>query len=827
MEKLTHKKNHAAIDGNIVRDLLRRVQKPGRYTGGELNAIVKEDVHLRMGISYPDLYEIGMSNNGIRILYDRVNQIDDIACERFFPVDMDFETVLREEKLPLYTLETYTPLHMLDVIGFNLSHELLYTNMLQCLDLGMVPLLADERGEDDPIVIIGGAAVSNPMPATDFADVIFIGDGEDGLVEILQSLLNSKNAGFARSERINELACIEGVMIPGMTRCEYEGIKIAKIEGPVVRKRVYRNKAAGDPIKPIVPNIRITQERVVIEVTRGCKNFCKFCHAGYYDLPYRSASCNELPSRVMAILDNTGYNEVTLSSLSISDYRDLQELVNILLPGLTERGISISLPSLRVDVNTVPVIEEISDVRRTSLTFAVESASQRLREIAHKRVQADDIIELMEYFFARGWKVIKLYFMIGLPGCEEVDEAAETINLLRKILAVSPRNCEINVTLSPFVSKPHTPFEREKQMPPEYLNDIILRIKQGLPKKVKIKNHNVQSSILEAVLARGDSRLGSAILKAYTDGCRFDSWTEHFDYTKWEKALDQALPRWREFVGTRSESELLPWSNIKTGFEPIIEKKKGQIIDLEPATLPEKIRKPGRLEYDSIEKARASFEKTFNFKQTLRIRFTKKDMACFIPHIDFVEIIKRALRMARFPVCFSQGFNKRERLYMGFPVPLGIESVAELCDIELYDEIDTNVIERLQNRLPSGILPLSYSLSTSRESIMALTRETEYLVKLSSAEMTQAIMSNLEGKISLQKKKGTQIQEIAFDDAVSWYEQIEGGLLIRLYTGTPSSIRIDDLVRSLLSLKNDEAMLPGIIKQCQYMYSEEGLKLLD
>ena len=278
------------------------VQKPGRYIGGELNSVVRADATFRMGISYPDLYEIGMSNNGIKILYARANDVPGAACERFFPVDLDFEKKLRAEDIPLYTLETYTPINELDIVGFNISHELLYTNVLQCLDLGRIPLTRFERGESHPIVIAGGGGLSNPLPAFDFFDLIFIGDGEDAITEILAAMIVCKGKGLGRSEKISALSEIPGVLNPALYRIDYQGPAMKSLNGPAVRKRSYRLDGPSDPVRPLVPNIRIAQERVVVEVARGCKNFCKFCHAGYYDLPYRSCKPGDIKERLDMIL---------------------------------------------------------------------------------------------------------------------------------------------------------------------------------------------------------------------------------------------------------------------------------------------------------------------------------------------------------------------------------------------------------------------------------------------------------------------------------------------------------------------------------------------
>ena len=335
------------IDIKILEKIFLQVQKPGRYAGGELNSIVKENAPVKMGISFPDLYEIGMANNGIKIIYDVVNRMTNASCERVFAVEADFEEKLRDENLPLYTLETYTPLCELDLLGFNMASELLYTNVLQVLELGRIPILRRDRNDDDPIVIAGGEAVSNPWPLSDFFDAIFMGDGEEGIVDIVNSITYGKEKGLSREDIILNLSGIEGVFVPAKYSTKFENDKMVEVSGESVAKRVYRGTEFNNPTSPIIPNVRITQERNVIEIARGCPNMCKFCHAGFYELPYRQFDHKMLSDQVLEMTENTGYDELTVSSLSVSDYSALVDLLNEILPVLTEKGISISLPSLK------------------------------------------------------------------------------------------------------------------------------------------------------------------------------------------------------------------------------------------------------------------------------------------------------------------------------------------------------------------------------------------------------------------------------------------------------------------------------------------------
>ena len=800
------------IDTKTIEKLLSRVQKPARYIGRELNVIVKDDAFFRMALSYPDLYEVGMSNNGIRILYDAVNAMPGAACERVFAVSDDYARALREEGVPLCTLETFTPLRDLDAVGFNLSHELLFTNVLQILDLGGIPLRRGDRGDGLPIVIAGGEAASNPFPMGDFIDVFFIGDGDEGIRDIAAAIMAAKKSGLGRSETIARIGDVPGVLLP----CRYDGG-----DGPMVRKRIYRGTELVDPLKPLVPGIRIAQERIVIEATRGCTNFCNFCHAGFYDLPYRCYDPGDVAGRILAIARNTGYNEVTLSSLSISDYPYLASLINRVLPDLTEAGISVSFPSLRVDKATLPLIEQVSELRRASLTFAVESASEQVRAKANKKVAVGDLVDIVRHVYARGWKVIKLYFMIGLPGCEEHDEAEEIIALLKGLHGAGGRRLDINVTVSPFVPKPHTPFQRERQMGRDYFEDTVRRIRRGLPRSITIKNHDVESSIIEGVLARGDSRLGEVIERSYRGGCAFDSWDEHFKYEIWKHNLDELLPGWDARLGSRLDGPL-PWRFVQTGFEQLVERRAAA------SGGPLKERKPQQrepIDVARIEEARRRFEARYAVTGRIRIRFAKTGLARFIPHIDFMEIVKRALRMAGAPVAMTQGFNKRERVSAGFPTPLGIESEAELVDVDLYAPAAGDLANRLNASLPEGIQAADVRPSDDRISLMAQTAVAEYRITVPGG--TGSLAAGLAARPDFVKHGKRLDRVVTFDTVVmSHAAEDDASIILRLYAGSEGSVRIDDAVKTLLGCE----ILPydiRIVKTAQYRVEGEGLARIE
>jgi radical SAM family uncharacterized protein/radical SAM-linked protein len=818
------------LRNSAVNQLVFNLQKPGRYIGRELNQIRKENPFIRMAICYPDLYEVGMSNNGIRILYDIANSIDDVGCERVFAVSDDFEAKIRAVKMPLYTLESYTPLCELDILGFNLAYELLHTNVLQVLDLGQIPLFSKDRGDEHPIVIAGGEAVSNPLPVCDFFDAFFIGDGEEGIVDILNALRTAKLESLGRKEKLELLSKIQGVYVPAL---------FAKISAPnypgnnseniVVTKRFIQAGSLYNPLRPVMPNLRITQERLVVEVTRGCKNLCNYCHSGYYELPYRHSLPDAVKNQILELINNSYYSDLTLSSLSISDYKYLIPLLNSILPVLIDKGISISLPSLRVDKRTLPVIEQISDLKKASLTFAVESACEQIRNIANKKLRTEDILSIAEHVFSKGWNLLKLYFMIGLPGCENYDEAGSMIELLKKIHFTGGKKRDLNVTISPFVPKPHTPFEYEKQMSSEYFSDTILKVKRGLPRQIAIKAHDINASLLEGIMARGDSDLNQVIYNSYTEGARLDSWRENFKFEIWKKNLDK-IRDWHKYLKARDDNQALPWGFIKTGFEKIIKSQKEKInVDTNEAAV--------KIPFEELNTSRIAdsfnfFKRKYEVKKRVRIKLTKTGVAKYISHLDFIQIIIRSLRMADTPVAFTQGFNKRERISMGFPLPVGIESVYELCDVDLFEDIEISKLpSKLSSKLPEGVSVIDAQYIENKKSLMSFTSASLFEIIIDNDILYNNTVKNLELKKDFLKETEKGKRTISFTDAVIDYNIHDTGtnsgenkILLKLKVGNDNSMRIDNTSLSLAETDYNDFHKFRITRLCQYRRDDGSLK---
>ena len=562
--------------------ILSWVQKPARYTGGEYNAVVKDrrSVDTRVALCFPDTYEIGMSNLGVRILYGLMNEQEGVWCERVFAPWGDMEAEMRREGLSLYGLESGDPISGFDVIGFSLGYELAYTNVLNMLDLAGLPLRTADRGEESPLIIAGGTCAYNSEPLAPFIDIFCLGEGEDVLLELLELYRRARNEGWRRRELLVAAARIPGLYVPSLYEVTYgeDGVvtAVTPTEGApsVVTKRIVQDfEHSYFPTKTIVPSTEIVHDRVMLEVFRGCIRGCRFCQAGYAYRPVRPRSPQRLLEQGIAACRDSGYQEMTLSSLSTSDYRPLEGLCDGLLDWCEPHKVSLSLPSLRADNFSMGLMERLQHVRKSGLTFAPEAGTQRLRDAINKNVTEEDLLTSCRTAFSGGWSSVKLYFMLGLP--TETDEDVLGIaELARKVLQVwrdvTPnrrRGCRITVSTACFVPKPHTAFQWEPQVErEEYLRRVKLLRDNMREKSITYHWHDPETSFLEAVFSRGDRRLADAIEAAWRDGAKFDSWSEYFSLERWLKAmaacgLDPAFYANR----TRSRDEVLPWSCVSTG----------------------------------------------------------------------------------------------------------------------------------------------------------------------------------------------------------------------------------------------------------------------
>lgn len=561
----------------LFKDILPRVSKPARYAGGELNMIKKdwEQSQIKMVFAFPDVYEIGMSHLGGKILYGVVNEKSGHLMERAFAPWPDMEALMREEGIPLYSLESFAPLNRFDVVGFSLQYELSISNVLNMLDLGGIPLWSEERQESDPIVIAGGPVVFNPEPFAGFFDAFLIGEGEELILDFLDCL--EQNRGLDRKSRLLKVAAIEGVYVPALYSVEYKQdgtIQAMRSQYPGVpdrvRKRVVQDfDAAYFPDKPIVPYMEIVHDRAVLEVMRGCQRACRFCHAGTVYRPVREKSVETLKRQAQSQLQNTGYDEISLASLSTLDYSGVNRLVKDLVKTYGDRGIGIALPSLRVDAFSIELANEVQKVRKTTLTLAPEAGTQRLRDVINKNVCEDDLYRAVEAAFGSGWNSVKLYFMLGLPTEEEADLDG-ILELLGKVKSIgnrlSRRSVELRASLACFVPKAHTPFQWKAQNSIAQLEEKRRYLQGRKIRNVKLSFHDSQTSMLEGVMARGDRRLAEVIYKAWQKGCKFDGWSEYFKFEQWMEAFADCHIAPEFYVERqRPYDEIFPWDFMDTG----------------------------------------------------------------------------------------------------------------------------------------------------------------------------------------------------------------------------------------------------------------------
>ena len=568
----------------IKDEILQSVEKPSRYTGNEWNSVKKnpEEVEIRFAFCFPDLYEVGMSHLGMKILYHMLNERADTYCERVFAPWIDMEQRMREHGIPLFTLESKDPIYQFDFVGFTLQYEMSYTNIVNMLDLGKVPILSSERTREHPFVCAGGPCAYNPEPLADIVDFFMMGEGEEIINEVMDVYVQWKSQNQSRDNFLSRIAQIEGIYVPQFYTVDYleDGtiksiVPNSKEYPEKIRKRIIKNlDETYFPDKIVVPFTEIVHDRIMLEIFRGCTHGCRFCQAGFVYRPVRERSPEMLLEKAKKLVENTGYEEISLTSLSTSDYTALGELTQGLISEMEKRKVNLSLPSLRIDSFSLDLMEKAQKVRKSGLTFAPEAGTQRLRDVINKGVTEEDLLNSVTIAFNGGWNGVKLYFMIGLPTETEADiEGIADVgqNVVHAYMGVPKekrgKGLNVNVSTSTFVPKPFTPFQWE----PQDTMDAIREKQKLLKSKIRSKQityhwHDPELSLLEAIFARGDRRVCKALIKAWEKGCKFDSWREHFKFETWLEAFEECGIDPNFYANRkRSYDEVLPWDHIDIG----------------------------------------------------------------------------------------------------------------------------------------------------------------------------------------------------------------------------------------------------------------------
>ena len=827
-----------------IEDILPLVEKPSRYLGGEVNQVKKDpaSVNLRFALAFPDLYEIGTSHFGMQILYHILNSHADIAAERVFAPGIDMERHLRAAGLRLFSLESRQPLDRFDIIGFSLLYELNYTNVLTILELSGIPFYAARRDESFPLIIAGGPCTCNPEPVADFFDAMVIGDGENVILQLAESWLEwKKNVGSDKDALLKRWSTIEGVYIPSFFKPRYDTCGFQQLEplhadyAQVTRALVADLDRVPFPHKPIVPFGKPVHDRLRLEVARGCTRGCRFCQAGMIYRPVRERSPDSLTVLCDQAISSSGYEDISLLSLSTGDYGCIVPLMEQLMLRYASQNVAVSLPSLRAGTLTPELMKLIKTVRKTGFTIAPEAGSRRLRDVINKNISNTEIIKTVKDAFDLGWQVIKLYFMIGLPTetVADLDALVDLVKSLRKTKKATGRRGKINVSVATFIPKPHTPFQWSAQLLLSESQERIRRLQSHLKLPgIQFKWQDPKVSWLEGVWARGDRRLSRLLVAAYQKGCRFDGWSDQFRYDLWQAVFEeQGMDADFFSFRLRDVCEPLPWDHIKSGVTREFLAAEWQnalkgdhtadcrvnacnqcgVCDFEqiaPLT-------HDRFETDGSGGPPIAAQQPAKYHK-LTVFYTKRDQARYFGHLELVNIFQRALKRAGIAVRFSEGFHPKPRVSFDDPLPVGIESQQERFTLSVPDHLRPRQLKDLLNaHLPAGLAIVNCILAPEKLR-QGRQRRIRYTVDLAQGQFDEKLLKAFNEQpdftITLSGRKG-KLKKIDLKDIVVNSELHNPcHLELTLQTEPGKTVRPFDVLRHIFQLSETQVKQATIIK---------------
>ena len=825
-------------------DILPLVEKPSRYLGSEINSVKKDasSTRLRIALAFPDLYEIGTSHFGMQILYHVLNSQADIAAERVFAPAVDMEARLRETGQPLFSLESHAPLDHFDIIGFSLLYELNYTNVLTILDLAGIPFQASARDATHPLIIAGGPCTCNPEPVADFFDAIVIGDGENVILQMSRAWLSWKKASIDdRAGLLKTWSQIDGVYIPAFFEPDYDDNGFQTVSARHSEYTGVQRAIVGDleqipfPEEPVIAYGRPIHDRLRLEVSRGCTRGCRFCQAGMIYRPVRERSPEQLMSLAARSIAATGYEDVSLLSLSTGDYGCIAPLIEQLMVNFESDNVAISLPSLRAGTLTPELMKLIKKVRKTGFTIAPEAGSQRLRDVINKNISEAEIKDTVQNAFDLGWQVIKLYFMIGLPTetDQDLDELVALVKKLRKIKGPAGRRGKINVSVATFIPKAHTPFQWAGQLTLEESRAKINRLHHQLRLPgIQFKWQNPEVSWLEGLWARGDRRLGRLLTSAYNKGCRFDGWSDQFNFPAWEAAMaETGIDPEFYTVRQRDADEPLPWDHIDIRIDKSFLKQEWDSALQGSFTADCRLQdcnQCGVCDFDEIDvRTYQDFKKELDrhsamaldhdapFKK-LSLTYTKLERAKYFGHLEMVNIFLRALKRAKIPVKYSQGFHPKPKISFDDPLPIGIESQREHFILAVADYVKPQtVVRNLNSHLPEGLRIIDCRLAPlktrARES-----RTDEYELSIQGQEFDRAKLAvfaaTSEFLFTRSNRKG-KLKKINLKDMVVNIELADSKTMAMTLRSEPGkTVRPAEVLRHVFDLPDEEIKKARIVK---------------